>query len=212
MRSLAATLIATCVMATRLMAQAGATTDDWDVFAAIMDHEVRPEIDRFRSMAGSGPPSLALVLDESVSLCGPERNRAEPPCVQARSVETLRTPVELPNGRRMLPGGGSFDGPLRTELVEGFLSRNRQRERLTQFARVGMLLVPHAGLRDTLRQHARDTVGYTAFGLPSYSTDGHALAYVFYSCGALCGQQLLVLLSRASGQWTVEFVSLLSIA
>lgn len=213
MRSLITLVIATWLTAVPLIAQDGPTArDDWDVFAAIMEHTVSPEITRFRTIAGVGPPSLFLVLDESVSLCGPERNRMELPCVQTRSIDSMRTPVRLPNGKQVLPGGASYDASLRTELVEAFLSRNRQRGRVAQFAGAELRLVRFAGLQDALKQHARDTVGYTAFGLPGYSADGHAMAYAFYTCGGLCGREMLFVLSRASGKWAVELVSLLSIA
>jgi hypothetical protein len=90
------------------------------------------------------------------------------------------------------------------KLIEAFNSRNIETRRFPDLAESRVLLVPYARLQESLKQRGRETVGYSAFSLPGYSEDRHAMVYGFYTCGGRCGTGWLFILSRTTGGWQVE--------
>jgi hypothetical protein len=187
---------------------AAVASDDRQVFAAILEHSIRPEVVRFSTIAKiPGPPPL-LVLDQTSSMCQGARDRARQICVRVEDIENVRTPNRLGT----LIGGSAYGSVLRSELVEAFISRNAQSERFPTLEGAGVVLVPFASLQETLKQRQRETVGYSAFSLPAYSDDGHAVVFGFYTCGGRCDRGRLLILARTSGKWQVEVASTLWIS
>ncbi len=177
--------------------------DDQQVFAAILEHTIRPEVVNFSAKAGiPGTPPL-LVLNETLSFCRPSRASGQP-CVNTEDIESLRTP----NRSGALLGGSAYDSALRTRLVEAFVARNASSERFVTPEGVGVMLISYTDIFETLKSRAHETVGYAAFSLPGYSGD-HAATFGFYTCGGRCGRGRLFILGRRSGTWQVEFVALL---
>jgi hypothetical protein len=106
-------------------------------------------------------------------------------------------------------GGSAYGSALRSALVEAIISRNAQSERFPTLDEAGVVLVPDAGLEESLKRRQRETVGYSAFSLPGYSDDGHAVVFGFYTCGGRCDRGRLFILARTSGKWQVEVMSTL---
>jgi hypothetical protein len=161
--------------------------DDAEVLRAVIEHTIRPEVRRFSGRAKLSGDPLLLILDRTSTICEPEHDRRRPVCV---SEEQLERP-EVGYG----------------ELVGALVLRNRKSEPTPTPGSAGVLLVPFSDLQQTLTQHSRDTIGYSAFSLPGYAADGkHALVFGFYTCGGRCQRGNLFALSRTDNGWRVDTV------
>lgn len=91
----------------------------------------------------------------------------------------------------------------REELASSFRERNRE-SRPTPLAPANDVIVAAPEqLGEALKREATRIYGYTSFSLPGYSSDGHALVYVSYVCGGLCGTGWFYLLERSGPSWKV---------
>jgi len=186
----------------RVDGQAAPTVDDdRQVYAAILELAIRPEVERFSKIAKiPGTPTL-LVLEQTSSMCQGNVDRTRLMCVTGDEIERLRASAGY-NLRLRQPA--AYSATLRENLIGAFISRNAKSETFSAPEGAGVVVVPLAGLQEALQRRPQETVGYSAFSLPAYTDDGYAVVFAFYTCGGRCGRAQLYILNRTSGKWQVE--------
>lgn len=191
--------------------QAPASTNhDLAVYEAILTAKIRPEVDRVSAGAGIRTPAPVLTFDRTLVICGSVPDRPRPMgCIRAEAVQSLET--ELPWMRNL-----RFEALLRSatreELAKSFRDRNRDSRPFPGAKLEGLIIVSPENIEEAMKRESSRTKGFSSFGLPAYSSDGHALVYGSYVCGELCGYGWLFLLERSGNSWQVVATEMLWIS
>lgn len=177
------------------------TRDDVAVYEAVLAHTVRSEVDRFSSGAGLKTPAPVLAFDRTLMICRAENDHPKQMgCIRSEEVQSF----EAKSTRmRSLLFEGKVSAESRAELGRSFRDRNAQGRTVAADGLTGLILVPPDQLEPVRSRESARTKGQTSFSTPAYSSDGHALVYVSYVCGGLCGYGWFFLLERAGQSWRV---------
>jgi thiol-disulfide isomerase/thioredoxin len=134
----------------------------------------------------------ALVFDRTIALCG------DPPTPGIACIDEVG-----PGGTDWSSSHWPSDvlsGEAARGAIESFVARNRVEQAMPKIEVEGAVMVTLEELVRTAQ--TRDCGrGYSQFSLPGYSSQGHALVYVTYNGGPLCGHAALVVLTRAARGW-----------
>ena len=66
--------------------------------------------------------------------------------------------------------------------------RNAVSQRFSEGSVPGVIYIAPEDRVEAQKRESGRTVGITRVSLPAYSREGHALLYVSYVCGGLCGE------------------------
>jgi hypothetical protein len=142
------------------------SVEDLQVFQAVLEAEIRPEITRMR---GGGTP--VFVQSRTISICRPSPSSTHVFCLPEYDVRNL---TELPAPKkRLAPRLG--DRPWR-DLVASFAERNADVLVLPLGSLTRATVVPPGDAVSGAPRPPRDV----RFSLPGYSADGHAIIYASY--------------------------------
>jgi hypothetical protein len=180
--------------------------DDVLIYEATITHTIWQRHD----LLGAGSPSstdrLLRVADNTLALCSLQLIREF--CFRLEDIERgFKRGVaqdRVPFERIVTPD-------TLAELMSQFASRNAERRVMPMIAGTSLI-----ALEELLDEQARMEVGqrisYAAFSAPAYSSDGRALVYATYYCGALCGYGWIFLMEKSDARWRVRGVNLLWIS
>jgi thiol-disulfide isomerase/thioredoxin len=189
----------------KLLPRQQPTQDDGQVLAATWKHIKEVEAKAHVEMLNAGRPATllkthwfidrTLVFDRTIALCE-EPPRPGIPCINEFGP------------RRTGWSGSNFpsdvlSGEAAREAFESFVARNSVEHATPKIEIEGAEMVTLDELVRTAQ--TRDCGrGYSQFSLPGYSSQGHALVYVTYNGGPMCGNASLFVLRRAGKEWQVK--------
>jgi hypothetical protein len=177
--------------------------EDRGVLMAVIDHTIRPEVQRLTHLGSS---AVLYLINHTLTRCqGGSSPRARPFCMPAASGDDLRD-GKLDGMSRWRVGPIPADvipsAAQRNELVSSYQARNTQAR---------LLPVPEGGDIKLVADPPALTsssggamTSYTVFSLPGYSSEGFATLHAFYDCGGRCGTTWRWLLEKRDGQWHVR--------
>jgi hypothetical protein len=177
------------------------SNDDVAVYQAVLKHTIYGEVDRVSYEVGLKMPAPVLTFDRTLTLCGPGSDYPrEMGCLSTEDVRHFE-------GTAPNQGALTFEKRLsadsRRELGKSFRERNREPRQLSGDTRTGLILAPPDRFEEAKTLESKRTLGFATFSSPGYSSDGHALVYPSYTCGALCGNGWFFLLERRGQSWRV---------
>ena len=177
--------------------------DDPAVLLAVIEHTIRPQVSRRRTSAEAAEPPVIL-WEASVPICS---SPPVTPCVTSPSV-SLQTRASVPDSTmlRWDPPVPIMSGEVHAQLVTSFRVRHEESHTLPPLPTAGLELAPRSALRridDASNNRQGRVKGYSAFSLPGYSGEGHALIYGSFMCGGRCGYMWLFVLQKQAEGWQV---------
>jgi hypothetical protein len=173
--------------------------DDAEALAAVFAHpRILGEMEKWSRVSEIRSP-VFLVVRDSVPICAEPRDESLP-CVPREQFTRFVRDEGLQ--QRL---GSAFSATVCQQLASSFEQRNSAGNSLPALPHPRIEFIEYEALLRSFesgayRGRAR---GYAQFSLPGYTEDGKALVYASYSCGGLCGEGWLFLLSRTEGVWRV---------
>ena len=189
----------------RAAGQFAAMPDDAAVLDAIVEHSIRPEVQKASSRAKGAP--LAVFRTQSSSLC---RNRpvGQSECHIPEEWNRFLLPNAEGTWLGLLP-----DDRIRKQLVESLEARNFESQPLPIVTHPDIVRLAGEPPNDVPEEYRERVVGSCSFSLPGYTTDRQAaLVYGSYGCGSLCGYSWLFVLEKVDGQWRVKSATVTAIS
>ena len=190
------------------------TIDDAAVYEAVIEHTLR---DSFESYAGgrtASPRTTIQMVGRTVSTCESGHDSSLGCGSSSFDIEVALNSTLTPNaaGDR-IPVDRVPTAVTRAELKTQFRLRNATSHPLTRPRSGDVVVLTDDQFREVQSRMINGERGnYAAFSLPAYSSDGHAVVYVMYVCGNLCGKFWLFLLEKVDSKWRVQGLRLLGIA
>ena len=191
------------------VAQQPANQDDAAVYDEVIEHTLRDSFQRYDAAPPGAPPATVYVVGRTIPTCYVPRD------VSLGCVEQSDFGLTLPyaQGVDRIPSDRLPSATARAELTANFRTRNDTHHDLPLLHTERVKVLTEAERREA-QQRVRngERSNYAVFSLPAYSTDGHAVVYVAYVCGNVCGNWWLFLLERVEAKWQVQGRLLLGIA
>lgn len=170
------------------------STDDVGVYRAVINHTLVSEFRRYSN--GTGASADVRMSNRTIAACGSVVDR-ELGCVGGRQMGEFFTP-------RSADRLAELSLEERTELIASFNRRNGSSVTVPGNISSSATLLSSADLADLTKEIIAGRRGnFAAFSLPAYSANRHALVYVTYACGNLCGYGWVFLLKNTGTDWTV---------
>jgi hypothetical protein len=178
-------------------------TEDRAVLTAVINHTVRPEVQRLTHL---GPAAVLFLIDHTTTICESVRSpRSQPFCIGANAAEWLRegqTAGIASMAVGPIPAEAIPSAAHRAELIASLKERNTDRHVLPLSEGVDVKLVETPPVTKT--PSGGTSTSYTVFSLPGYSSAGQAVVSAFYDCGGRCGTSWLWLLEKRGADWHVR--------
>lgn len=186
------------------------TADDVAIYDAVIDHALR---DSFQSYTGRGTnavPTTIQLVGRTLSTCESRHDLLLGCSIGSSDIEVALNPIPAAD---RIPADRALPAATREELKAQFKSRNAVSRPLAKPRGEHVAILSDDQFREVQERIMRGERGnYAVFSLPAYSRDGHAIVYVGYTCGNLCGKLWLFLLEKIESKWRVQGSRLLGIA
>jgi hypothetical protein len=177
------------------------STEDRNVLTAVLNHTIRPEVQRLTHLGAS---AVLFLIDHTVATCDSFRSpRTQPFCMGSNAAEGVRDGVKIgmmpmgPTPAEAIPSAAH-----RAELITSLRARNTEGHALPVSEGLDIKLVATPPV--TKMPEGSTSTSYTVFSLPGYSSAGHAVVYAFHDCGGRCGTAWLWLLEKRNADWHVR--------
>ena len=181
-------LLVVILLSSPRQAPATLTAEDIAVLTAAIDHRLRPEYLRLRPPASSAD-SVLRVIDRTPPNCVPGRPIEPPGCLQSRDVGLLTRTT----GNRMF--AAHLTPAIAAELASAFQKANEHAS-----------AVPDGRLKNVTLVPAGAPSPQVVVSRPGYVDGRHALVYLSFVCGGLCGEGHFILLEKQADIWHVRDV------
>ena len=183
--------------------------DDAAVYDAVIEHTLRDSFQSYAGASAGGTRATVHLAGRTIPRCDVPRDISLG-CVDQPDVGLALTSAQ---GVERIPPEHMPSSAARAELSASFRARNEASHELPAPRGDGVHVLTDAEFRDVQRRLINGERGnYASFSFPAYSSDGHAVVYVGYVCGNLCGKWWLFLLEKADSKWHVRGRKLLGIA
>jgi len=181
--------------------------DDAAVYDAVIEHTLRDSFQSYAGASARGTRATVYVVGRTVPACD-AANDPNLGCVARSDVGRALT-----IGVERIPRAHIPSPEATVELTADFRSRNRTSHDLPTLPSEAVAVLTDTQLHEvSQRVRNGERANYASFTLPAYSRDGHAVVYVTYVCGNLCGNWWLFLLEKVDSKWHVQERRLLGIA
>lgn len=183
--------------------------EDAAVFSAVIEHTLRDSFQQYAGASASGTRATVYVAGRTIPACDTARD----PNLGCLDQSDVGLTLKVTQLVERIPPEHLPSEAARAELTANFRSRNAASHELPMPRANGVTLLTPEQLREVQqRLYNGQRANYASFSLPAYSRDGHAVVYVAYVCGNLCGNWWLFLLEKVDSRWRVQGRQLLGIA